>query len=122
MPGLNHSCFRILALVAVVAALSALVHAHAVLVESSPPQNGAVNGPNVDISLKFNVRVDAARSRLELKAPAGTARPLAVRQGTAANILLARANDLSPGKYHLIWQVLASDGHITRGETGFSVK
>ena len=99
-----------------------LAFAHAVLVESSPPPNGSVSGPNVDIRLKFNVRVDATRSRLELMVPAGAARPLPVKEGSAANILLARATALTPGKYSLIWQVLASDGHITRGETVFSVK
>jgi methionine-rich copper-binding protein CopC len=28
---------------------------------------------------------------------------------------------LLPGEYRLRWQVLASDGHITRGEISFAV-
>jgi methionine-rich copper-binding protein CopC len=36
-------------------------------------------------------------------------------------VLLARA-DLSPGAYSVRWQVLAVDGHITRGEVPFTVR
>jgi copper resistance protein C len=114
--------FLLLSAVIALVFSATLAFAHAVLVESSPPPNGSVSGPNVDISLKFNVRVDATRSRLELMVPAGAPRSLPLKQGSAANVLLARATDLTAGRYNLKWQVLASDGHITRGETGFSVK
>jgi len=35
--------------------------------------------------------------------------------------LSAEAKGLRPGTYRLRWQVLASDGHITRGEIPFTV-
>src|ERR1700674_4323668 len=38
--------------------------AHAVLVSSNPSAKGTVTGPDVSIELRFNVRVDGARSRL----------------------------------------------------------
>ncbi len=54
--------------------------------------------------------------------PGGPSKFLPVREGEAASIMRAQAADLAPGKYKLVWQVLASDGHITRGETGFTVQ
>jgi methionine-rich copper-binding protein CopC len=96
--------------------------AHALLVESTPASNSSVAGPNVVITLKFNVRIDAARSRLQLISPSGSSRSVPVTAGNASNVMLAQANDLRVGKYKLIWQVLASDGHITRGEVVFWVK
>ena len=42
----------------------ALAVAHAVLLESSPAPKSSVNGPDVPLRLRFNVRIDAARSRL----------------------------------------------------------
>jgi methionine-rich copper-binding protein CopC len=36
-------------------------------------------------------------------------------------MLISRADDLKRGAYKLRWQVLAADGHITRGEIFFKV-
>jgi methionine-rich copper-binding protein CopC len=36
--------------------------------------------------------------------------------------LEARITGVGGGEYKLRWQVLASDGHITRGEISFQVK
>ena len=45
--------------------------AHAVLISSTPQKNTAVSGPEIAISLKYNSRVDAARSTLSLLKPDG---------------------------------------------------
>ncbi len=71
--------------------------------------------------LRFNVRIDAQRSRLTLIRPDGSSQPLELIKQTAADTLAASANGLAAGDYRLRWQVLASDGHITRGEIPFSV-
>jgi methionine-rich copper-binding protein CopC len=96
--------------------------AHAILVESIPAANSNVPGPNVPITLKFNVRIDAARSTLQIFLPDGKSRSLPVTPGKTLNAMLASASDLGPGQYELVWQVLASDGHITRGRVPFRVK
>jgi methionine-rich copper-binding protein CopC len=95
--------------------------AHAVLLESNPPPKGSVSAPDVAIKLRFNVRVDAARSRLTLIHPSGSTQALKINQPTPADTLSANATSLAPGDYRLRWQVLASDGHITRGEIPFTV-
>jgi copper resistance protein C len=95
--------------------------AHAVLLESTPALKSAVSGPNVPVKLRFNVRVDALRSRLTLIHPDGSSQSLEINKQTPADSLLAEATGLAAGAYRLRWQVLASDGHITRGEIPFTV-
>jgi methionine-rich copper-binding protein CopC len=95
--------------------------AHAVLLESTPPLNSSVSGPNVAVKLRFNVRIDALRSRLTLLRPDGSAQTLEISKQSPADTLLAEATGLAAGTYRLRWQVLASDGHITSGEIPFTV-
>ena len=96
-------------------------NAHAVLLESTPSLKSVVSGPDVPIKLRFNVRVDALRSRLTLIRPDGSSQALEISKQTPADTLVASASGLAAGDYRLRWQVLASDGHITRGEIPFSV-
>ena len=95
--------------------------AHAVLLESSPALKSSVVGPDVPLKLRFNVRIDAARSRLTLVDPDGSSQPLEISAQDPPNTISAQAKGLRPGAYRLRWQVLASDGHITRGEIPFAV-
>ena len=101
--------------------LGASTFAHAVLLESSPALKSSISGPDVPLRLRFNVRVDAARSRLTLVDPDGSLQTLEISRQDPPNMLSAQARGLRPGVYRLRWQVLASDGHITRGEIPFTV-
>ena len=114
---------RLLALLLLVAlALSSnLAYAHAILVEASPSANSTVAGPSIPIKLRFSVRIDAKRSRLELVGPDKTSTLLSATQ-PSPDTLQAVAEGLKAGSYSLRWQVLAADGHITRGEIPFNVK
>ena len=95
--------------------------AHAVLLESSPALKSSISGPDVPLRLRFNVRIDAARSRLTLVDPDGSVQTLEISRQDPPNTLSAQAKGLRPGVYRLRWQVLASDGHVTRGEIPFTV-
>jgi copper resistance protein C len=101
--------------------IPASARAHAVLLESNPSPKGTVAGPDIPIKLRFNVRIDASRSRLTLVRPDGSIQPLVIGKPASADTLSAQASSLPPGDYRLRWQVLASDGHITRGEIPFAV-
>ena len=94
---------------------------HAVLVESSPAAGSTVAGPDVPITLRYNVRIEAGRSRLSLVGPDNAVAALVIGKQPSPDILTTNAKDLKPGAYRLRWQVLASDGHITRGEVAFSL-
>jgi len=95
--------------------------AHAILLESSPALHGSTVGPDVPLKLRFNVRIDASRSRLTLIGPDGATQALQIDGQAAPDTILSQAKGLHPGEYRLRWQVLASDGHITRGEIRFTV-
>jgi len=121
-----HLNFRILAglvfcFAVAVCLLPSVARAHAVLLESNPPLNGQVAGPNIPVRLRFDVRIDATRSRITLVAPDGSTQALPLDKETTAETLTSQANGLKSGQYKLRWQVLASDGHLTRGEILFTV-
>ena len=102
--------------------IARLSFAHAVLLEAKPTANSSVQGPDVNVELKFNSRIDAARSRLTLVLPDRTVRQLSVQPSSSPGSVGARVTGLNAGEYKLRWQVLAADGHITRGEIPFQVK
>lgn len=96
--------------------------AHAVLLSSTPQKNKAVSGPDITINLKYNSRVDGAHSSLSLLKPDGTVEKIGTPAQSAPDVLSATGHGLTKGTYVLRWQVLAGDGHITRGELPFQVQ
>jgi methionine-rich copper-binding protein CopC len=112
----------ILFVAAILAAGSRPALAHAVLVSSTPQKNTAVSGPDITINLKYNSRVDGARSTLSLLKPDGTVEKIGAPAQLAPDVLSATGHGLAKGAYVLRWQVLATDGHITRGEVPFQVQ
>ena len=98
-----------------------LAEGHAILKETSPAAGSTVNGPDVPIMLKFNVRVDAKRSKLQLITPDNQLVDLSVGKQNSPDTLNTKATGLKAGEYKIAWQVLAPDGHITRGLVPFKV-
>ena len=110
-----------IALVGALLLFSGLIEGHAVLKESSPAANSKVAGPDVPILLKYNVRIDAKLSKLQLLNPDNSTSQLVIETQTSPDTLISKASGLKPGAYRIRWQVLAPDGHITRGEIPFTV-
>ena len=104
----------------IVALAPAPALAHAILLSSSPRAGEAVEAGTLKVELRFNSRIDRERSSLQLAAPDKTRRSLPLATGAAPDTLRSSV-DLVPGPYVLRWQVLATDGHLTRGEVPFSV-
>lgn len=95
--------------------------AHSIIKESHPVAQGSVPPGVVAISLRYNNRIDPARSRLTLTRPDRTQDILSLQPTSSADELAA-AVVLTPGVYVLRWQVLSIDGHIVRGDVPFTVK
>lgn len=95
--------------------------AHAILVHSSPPDGAVVHRHQVNIALDYDSRIETRRSTLNLTDTAGKPVVLQMEHSVKPSELKAVAHGLANGKYQIHWQVLASDGHITRGEVSFTV-
>ena len=96
--------------------------AHAVLVSAQPGDNSTVAGPDVAVLLKYNSRIDMEHSSLILLSPGGKLEKIAIAGQPAPGLLSASLTGLVKGAYELRWQVLAIDGHVTRGKVLFQIK
>jgi methionine-rich copper-binding protein CopC len=124
MRGNRLTIFRTTCGIAIAAALLIFVgilEAHAILKESNPAPNSKVNGPDVPMTLKYNVRIDPKLSKIQLLNPDNSVTDLIIGTQTSPDTLNSKATGLKPGAYKIRWQVLAPDGHITRGEVPFTV-
>jgi copper resistance protein C len=95
--------------------------AHAILLKSTPSANAVLHDGEVTFALQFNSRVDGKRSQITLVSTGGQ-RKIALEPQTEADRLHSEKTAVAPGTYRLIWQVLAADGHLTRGQIPFSVQ
>ncbi|HEY0784507.1 MAG TPA: copper resistance CopC family protein [Acidobacteriaceae bacterium] len=98
-----------------------MARAHAVLVDSTPKANETVHGPSIQIHLKFNSRVDGARSTVQLALEDGSVHTLELSSQATQDEIVTHADGLSKGSYSIRWQALSSDGHLTRGQIPFLV-
>jgi methionine-rich copper-binding protein CopC len=103
-------------------AFTSVAHAHAILLVAKPAIGESVNGPDIKVSLKFNSRVDSKRSKITLVLPGGELRQLNIDVQSSADTLSSQARGLKNGPHVLQWQVLAVDGHISRGEVPFRIE
>lgn len=97
------------------------VLAHAILLDSTPASGAAIPAGSLDVELRFNSRIDRARSVVKLVRPDRVESVLSIVPTGAPQLILTHV-EVSPGRYTLRWQVLAVDGHITRGDVPFTVK
>lgn len=95
--------------------------AHAILIKSQPPAGGSVSAGTVEMTFTYNSRVDRERSRLTITRPDHSQAVLPIAESGAANVIDTSARLTAPGAYVVRWQVLAVDGHITRGDVPFTV-
>jgi copper resistance protein C len=102
--------------------IASLVQGHAILLSAVPSNGQVVNGPDIQVNLRFNSKVDTKRSTLVLISPGGEQLTLNIDEHSSAGSLNSEARGLGSGPYVLRWQVLATDGHITRGEVPFRVQ
>jgi len=98
-----------------------LAFAHAILVRSTPADRSVVRTGNVAMTLDYNSRIEASRCTLTLTNASGQRQALTIESAAKPSELKATTGSLANGKYLIHWQVLASDGHITRGDISFTV-
>ena len=97
--------------------------AHAVVVASDPAAGASLAAAPQRVTVRFNSRIDHGRSRLVLVGPEAVQVPLDPAPEGEPTVLEAPIGTatLAPGAWRLRWQVLAVDGHITRGDIPFTL-
>jgi methionine-rich copper-binding protein CopC len=95
--------------------------AHAVIIAAAPAPDALLKSGDVTVLLRFNSRIDHARSRLTLTRPDASKSILSLDPSAGPDTLESRVSGLASGRYRLRWQVLGLDGHITRGDVAFEV-
>ena len=101
--------------------LPRVARAHAVIVDSKPKSGETVTERDLIVRLRFNSRIDHKRSRLILVGADRKELTIPLLDDTAPEIVSGRATLAASGAYRMRWQVLAIDGHITRGDIPFRV-
>ncbi len=102
-------------------AVPTLALAHAILVDSTPAIGATVAPGRVALRLRYNSRIDRTRSRLTLIRADRSTGVIPITDDGSDDVLLATVT-LAPGSYTIRWQVLAIDGHITRGDVPITVQ
>ena len=97
-----------------------LALAHAILLQSQPADQATIEPGPRTLVLRYNSRIDHQLSRLVLQGT-NAQKTLTLEKDSPADALAAKA-ELTPGTYVVHWQVLATDGHMTRGDVRFTVK
>jgi methionine-rich copper-binding protein CopC len=94
--------------------------AHAILESSEPAAGATIHPGTVVLRLRFNSRIDRSRSGLTMTRPDLTKIGVPIDPEGPPAVLTATVT-LTTGPYVVRWQVLAVDGHITRGDVPFTV-
>jgi methionine-rich copper-binding protein CopC len=113
---------RLFSIAVVFLFFASLAGGHAILLTATPAMGQVVRGSDIEVNLRFNSRVDAKRSRITLVPPGGGPRKLNLSEQSSPDSLNSQIHGLESGPYTLQWQVLAVDGHISRGEVPFRVQ
>src|SRR5258708_40070356 len=98
------------------------VWAHAIVLKSTPAVDAVLSGNDVPIRLRFNSRIDRARSKMTLFAPDGTQQSLTPAAEPPADGLNAKAKAVAAVASHLPWQVSSVDGHIAGVDIPFAAR
>ena len=93
--------------------------AHAIIIDSTPAPLAHLAAGRLAVVLRYNSRIDSGRSKLLLQ-HGDVVERVPVSEAATPDVLQANIQ-VVPGAYELRWQVLATDGHVTRGRVPFTV-
>jgi methionine-rich copper-binding protein CopC len=103
-------------------ALSMTVHAHAKLEKTRPADMATLTSAPPSIELVFNEAPDAKLTKIEVTGTSGKVKLGPVRSTSEKSVMAAITGTIPDGKYTVAWRTSGDDGHVVKGEFGFTVK
>jgi hypothetical protein len=94
--------------------------AHGYLAASFPPAKSHLKTSPHKIKLHFSLRADARYSTIALEDDDGAVLAAKTQQ-TASRDMVMSAPTLSPGRYHVRYRILSSDGDVVQGKIDFTL-
>jgi copper resistance protein C len=95
--------------------------AHGILIESIPSHGAILETSPTVISLRFNAALEPSISQVLLVDLKNHMQTLVITKESTVERIVATVPLLSPGVYHVKYQVLAIDGHVTEGSIRFTI-
>ncbi len=98
----------------------AKVSAHGYLVDSFPGAKTHLAASPQKIRLHFSIRADAVYSTLNLEADDGSVLATKTQQSASRELQMSPPQ-LPPGRYHVRYRVLSTDGDLVQGKVDFFI-
>jgi methionine-rich copper-binding protein CopC len=96
--------------------------AHAVVVESTPPDRAVLTHVPPTVVLRFNAKLEKKLVHVKLDRADGATMALPDTASEPAIVRVILPGDLGNGAYTLHYKVLATDGHATQGVLRFTLQ
>ncbi len=99
--------------------------AHAKLVSAKPAESKTATPPPTELQLKFSEAIELDFAQVKVTGADGKpvkTGPPALDPSDKATLVVRLAVPLTDGKYMVSWQVVAADGHKTKGSYSFEAK
>ena len=118
------SAKRVLLIAIAGAFVAGQAFAHAHLKSAAPAPDSVVKTAPTELDLIFSEGINLKFSGVKVTGPNG----VVVKVGAAMlmdedkTMMAPLADPLAPGAYKVEWHALASDGHKSKGEFGFTVR
>ena len=94
---------------------------HGVLIESTPPHGALLKESPSVIALRFNAALEPSITHVTLVDLKEQKQALHITGASTVERIVATVPPLPPGVYHVNYQVLATDGHVTEGSIRFTI-
>lgn len=95
--------------------------AHAMLEDSSPAVGARVAAP-ARVRLVFDDYIQPARSSVVVQGPRGFGGAGPLTAPNRYTLVVPLKGPVPVGRYHVLWRVTSSDGHVNEGDFGFEVR
>lgn len=96
---------------------------HAILTRAEPPPGATLRHPPAEVRLWFSGDLEPAFSSVQVLDTGGRRvdRGDSRVDGADRGLLRVGLPRLGPGRYRVVWRVVAVDAHVSRGDLAFQV-